>query len=243
MIRIGICEDIKEELKREKVMVQEIMQELGYNVQIVCCLNGEDLLCEIENTGDFDILLLDIQMSGRNGVETARVIRETDHRAVMIFISLYDQYCKDIINIQPFAFVDKPVSREALGGILSKVMEVHDSGDELFEFTFRKKKYSFLLREICYFESDRREVYVHGRDREVSYYDKLDTVEKRLENSTVRFLRINKSFLVNVLYIREYHYDHVVMYNGDRVTIGNKYRDLVRSMCMEHSSESYKTEI
>lgn len=88
MIRIGICEDLEEELKREKVMVQEIMQELGCNVQIVCCLSGEELLCEIESRGDFDILLLDIQMNGRNGVETARIIRETDHKAVMIFISM-----------------------------------------------------------------------------------------------------------------------------------------------------------
>lgn len=124
MIRIGICEDLEEELKREKIMVQEIMQELGCNVQIVCCLSGEELLCEIESRGDFDILLLDIQMNGRNGVETARIIRETDHRAVMIFISMYDQYCKDIISVQPFAFVDKPVAREELKSTLAKVMEI-----------------------------------------------------------------------------------------------------------------------
>ena len=240
MIRIGICEDLEEELKREKIMVQEIMQELGCNVQIVCCLSGEELLCEIESRGDFDILLLDIQMNGRNGVETARIIRETDHRAVMIFISMYDQYCKDIISVQPFAFVDKPVAREELKSTLAKVMEIWDRREEIFEFTFRKKKYCFLLREICYFESDKREVSVHGRDRVVSYYAKLDVVEKSLENSSVMFLRINKSFLANILYISEYHYDHVVLYNGSESTIGSKYRESVRNMCIENSSETYK---
>lgn len=243
MIRIGICEDLKEELEKEKAMVQEIMQELGYNAQIVCCPNGEELLCEIENKGDFDILLLDIQMSGKNGIEIARIIRETDHRTIMIFISMYDQYCKDIISVQPFAFVDKPVFKKQLKSTIIKVMEVWDRGEEIFEFTFRKKKYCFLLREICYFESYKREVSVHARDRIVSYYDKLDTVENILANATVKFLRINKSFLANMLYISEYHYDHVVIYNGSKITIGSKYRDTVRNMCIEQSSKSYRTKI
>lgn len=81
---------------------------------------------------------------------------------------------------------------------------------------------------------------MHGRDRVVSYYAKLDVVEKSLENSSVMFLRINKSFLANILYISEYHYDHVVLYNGSEITIGSKYREAVRNMCIENSSETYK---
>lgn len=64
--------------------------------------------------GNMDIILLDIEMGGINGVETARRIREKDNRAILFFISYYEQYCKEIINVQPFRFIDKPVSEEEL---------------------------------------------------------------------------------------------------------------------------------
>ncbi|MDE7478092.1 MAG: LytTR family transcriptional regulator DNA-binding domain-containing protein [Lachnospiraceae bacterium] len=63
---------------------------------------------------------------------------------------------------------------------------------------------------------------------------------KSLENSTVRFLRINKSFLANVLYISEYHYDYVVMYDGSKISIGKKYKSIVRNHCIEKSSRAYE---
>ncbi len=37
-----------------------------------------------------------------------------DNRAILFFISYYEQYCKEIINVQPFRFIDKPVSEEEL---------------------------------------------------------------------------------------------------------------------------------
>lgn len=240
MIRIGICEDLKAELDREKTMVQEVMQELGYNAQILCCGSGDELLYQIENKGDLDILLMDIQMDGMNGVETAKIIRDTDHRVIMIFISLYDQYCKELIGVQPFAFMDKPVSKENLKDIMMKALEVQDTGDEIFEFTFKKKKYCFPLRKICYFESRRRKIFVHGEKRTDCYYDRLDLVEKALEDTTVKFLRINKSVLANVSCIREYHHDRVVMYDGTTVLIGNKYRDTVRNHCIGNITRIYK---
>ena len=240
MIRIGICEDLKVELDKEKSMVEEIMQELGYNVHIFCCGSGDELLYQIENKGDLDILLMDIEMNGKNGVETAKIIRDTDHRVIMIFISLYDQYCKELIDTQPFAFIDKPVSKEKLKNIMIKAIEVQNTGDEIFEFTFKKKKYCFPLRKICYFESSKRKIFVHSKERTDCYYDRLDIVEKVLEDATVKFLRINKSVLVNISYIMEYHYDYVVMYDGISVMIGKKYRDTVRSHCIENISKIYK---
>lgn len=98
MIRIGICDDFREVLQVHKKMTARIMQRIGINAEIRCFLSGEELLCEIDQKGSMDILLMDMEMQGMNGVETARKIRDRDYSVILIFISLYDQYCKEMIS-------------------------------------------------------------------------------------------------------------------------------------------------
>ena len=88
MIRLGICDDLAEELEIQKEIVQKIVYSLGLNVEIKCFQSGEDLLWEIEQTGNMDIILLDVEMSGINGVETARQLRKKDNRAILFFYFL-----------------------------------------------------------------------------------------------------------------------------------------------------------
>lgn len=235
MIRIGICEDIEEELEKERNMIWEIMQELGHNIKIFCFQSGEDLLYEIENSGRMDIIVMDIQMDGKSGIETSKAIRKTDRNVILIFVSLYDQYCKEAISVQPFAFVDKPLSYENLRRALMEAVEIWNREDALFEFRFRKIRYCFLLRKIYYFESNKRQICICSEGKTAIYYSKLDDVEKKLKKSDIRFLRINKSFLANAVYIREYHYDYIVMDSGKEIQIGGKYRDSVRQYCMERN--------
>ena len=123
MIRVGICDDMLEETIRQKGMVERFGKRFGVNVEILIFEEGEELLQEIQTYGHIDILLLDIEMGGINGIETARIIRETDFQTVLIFISAYDQYCKEMISVQPFAFLDKPVKEKELEIVLKKVME------------------------------------------------------------------------------------------------------------------------
>ena len=54
-------------------------------------------------------------MEYMNGIEAARKIRDTDAYVVLIFISAFDQYCKEAISVQPYAFLDKPLQQAQIG--------------------------------------------------------------------------------------------------------------------------------
>ena len=120
MIRIGICDDIVEDIRKQKAMIEGIAKRHGINVDICVYEEGEELLQDIQMYGHMDILFLDIEMEGKNGIETARIIRETDYQTILIFISAYDKYCKKLIEVQPFAFLDKPVSESDLEDVFEK---------------------------------------------------------------------------------------------------------------------------
>lgn len=111
MLRIGICDDEREALEAHAEQVRRIMRQMGMNADIQKCHTGNELLMEIEENGKFHIILLDIEMEHMNGIEVARKIRDTDAYVVLIFISAFDQYCKEAISVQPYAFWTSRCSR------------------------------------------------------------------------------------------------------------------------------------
>ena len=86
-MRIGICDDIREEVEKQEKQVRQITYQIGIRADIRKCYSGMDLLMEIELSGQFDIILLDIELGGMNGIETARQIRESDVNCNIIFIT------------------------------------------------------------------------------------------------------------------------------------------------------------
>ena len=62
---------------------------------------------------------------------------------------------------------------------------------------------------------------------------KLDEVEAQLEQMNIKFLRISKSYLVNVNYVKEFRYEKVVMDDGKEFKIGPRYKDKIRKSYIE----------
>ena len=233
MLRIGICDDLTEQLQIQEEMVRAIVCRMGLNVEIKCFQTGENLLWEIEQKGNMDILLLDVEMSGISGVETARIIREQDSRVALIFISCHDQYCKEIINVQPFRFIDKPVSEIELEHTLKNAIRVMNQKEEVFEYTYKRVPYKISVNKIRYFESDKREINLYSTEGVISFYKKLDEVEIQLEHMNIKFLRISKSYMVNMNYVKEFRYEKVVMNDGRELKISPKYKDQIRKKYLE----------
>lgn len=233
MIRIGICDDVEEQLKIQKSLAENIMVRLGINADVSCFRSGEDLLCEIEQKSGMDMILLDIEMGGINGVETARIIREKDFRTILVFISFHDKYCKQMISVQPFAFIDKPVSEKQLEPVFRHALEVLESREEIFEYTCKKVSYKIPVIKIRYFESEKRKVHIYATDGVYSFYKKLDEVELELGKTNTRFLRTGKSYLVNTNYIREQRFDRVIMDDGTEMKISPSYREKMKKEYMQ----------
>lgn len=105
--------------------------------------------------------------------------------------------------------------------------------EEIFEYTYKKVPYKILVNKIRYFESDKRQVNLYSTDGVSSFYKKLDEVEAQLEQMNIKFLRISKSYLVNVNYVKEFRYEKVVMDDGKEFKIGPRYKDKIRKSYIE----------
>ena len=234
MIRIGICEDVPEELHRQARMVQGVMAKLSKNSKLFAFQSGEDLLFEMDVSGNMDIVFLDIEMQGIDGIKTAEAIRQKDTRAVLVFVSAHEQYFKAMIDVHPFAFISKPVSEKRVGEVLEKILSTEVTLDDCYSFSYHKKQYRIPLAEIRYFQSDKRMIYVDTIHESIltdgyQFYGKLEDVEEAIGGMNIKFIRVRKSFLVNSQYIMEYAADKVVMDNRLIVEISKNYKENVRS--------------
>ncbi|MFQ9889097.1 MAG: LytR/AlgR family response regulator transcription factor [Streptococcus sp.] len=83
------------------------------------------------------------------------------------------------------------------------------------------------MREILYFESNKRKVFIVTEKGTFVAYAKLNDIEESLKQSKVPFLRVHQSYLVNYKHVEGQAYDFVVMDNSKKISISEDRRKLI----------------
>ena len=78
----------------------------------------EELFEEIDNGEGFDILFLDIEMRKMDGIELGKKLRERSYQTLIIYVSGFDQYMRQLFEAEPFRFLSKPLKQEELEKVL-----------------------------------------------------------------------------------------------------------------------------
>ncbi len=230
MINIAICEDEVKFANSLENHIKVWAAKCAVNVKIRKFDNGIPLLHCISDNGMFDTIFMDVEMDKMNGLEAAAQIRETDYITTIIFISQYEDYYKEAYNVHPFHFLSKPVSQNEIDEVMSAFVKMKKQDTEIFSYFVNKALHSIPLSEVLYFNSERRSIHMVCRDGVKVFYGKLGEVEEQIADKNCKFLRIHQSFLVNAKYIREYHYNNLIMANGDNLTISRDNRKKVREI-------------
>ena len=114
-IRIAVCDDDERERKKLLCLLEQYP---GARLLAEEYSSGEALLAAGKK---YDILLLDIDMEGLDGIETARRIREADKEVRLIYVTNYRDYTIFAFAVHAFAYLLKPVEQEELFAQLDEV--------------------------------------------------------------------------------------------------------------------------
>ena len=108
-----ICDDNSDELQILKSYIERFFFELpeSYNYKIDTCSNGEELLAKC-NSLVYHAIFLDIELPDFNGIDIAKNLRKENDNVFIIFVTSYEKYMRDSFEVQPFRFIDKPISYE-----------------------------------------------------------------------------------------------------------------------------------
>ena len=238
MITCAMCDDELPFAEQLRSLVMAYAKKKRVELQAETFASAEELLEEIENGAGFEILFLDIEMRKMDGIELGKKLRELSYQTLIIYVSGYDQYMRQLFEAEPFRFLSKPLKQEELENVLDKAFErISRFHRELFTIRFGKNVVNLLCRDIVYLESNKRKVIVHTVRGEYEYYHTLDEAEEELLAISADFVRIHKAYLVNMEHVEAFQYEKLALRDGTILSISEAHRANVRSRFWEWGSE------
>ena len=193
--------------------------------------DGNSLVSEISKGKRYDIIFLDIEMEHENGIQAAQKIRTFDKNVLIIYITSYEQYMLEAFSVHPFQFILKPFKTSEIATVFDEAYKEMVEFDHYFRYKYERIERKILVKDIMYFKSNKRKVYIYATHGKYEMYGKLNNVEHLLSKGKIMFMRIHQSFLVNYTYIAAMGYDHVVLSNGTRLSISE---DRKKRICEQY---------
>lgn len=195
MIKIAICDDEVTTLHQIKKYLEEYPK-----VKFIIdeFQSGEKLLA---GGNQYEIILLDIDMKGINGIETAQQIRLRDKKVKIIYVTNYSDYTSYAFAVHAFAYLLKPVKKSELYQQLDEAFDYFQTPSKiLLEFHTTDGIVRVEAADILYFEYQGHKVFL--RTLKEIYVLKRRITEVALELSDKGFIMPHKSFVVNLYHVK-----------------------------------------
>lgn len=184
-----------------------------------------------DHPGRIDLVFLDIEMPGLTGVDLAE---EIGSRALKVFTTGYDKYGPEAVDNGVIGYLMKPVEGSKLGAVIGKARTIIEQRRNaavkpMPAFRFIKGngksgRIRMITDDILYMEAYGSFSKFYLKDgRKVTSYHLLNDLEALFPSP--HFIRIHRSFIVNVSKMERYTTTDVVMEDGMELPIGEKYRD------------------
>ncbi len=195
MLRIAVVEDEEEYGQMLLHHIRRFEKETGTVCRADSYPDGKSLLRDYE--GQYDILFLDIQMAGPDGLSTARRIRQTDESVLLVFVTNLAQYAIRGYGVRASNFLLKPVSYYALSEELARAAQiVEQSKSRYMAVKTESGLQKIEIGSITYLETLGRRLLIHAGGREYSCRETLKTMEQQL--APEGFFRCHNVYLVNL---------------------------------------------
>lgn len=216
-MNIAVCDDEKVFVDLFSSYIKDCVATLDDNndeFSIESFYSGEQLLEAYNQGKHYDLLFLDIKMKSISGFEAAKVIRESDSKVIIVFITSLGDYILNSFEFKPFWFLIKPVNEDKFKHVLLKAI-AEIKGNKTGEYSFFSREIGLVslpLNRIYYLESILRRVNIYTSNQQYSCYASLTAEEQKLKKYD--FVRIHKGFLVNMAQIQRINKLNVVLKNG-----------------------------
>ena len=200
------------------------------DAEIIFFQSGEELLLVDES---IDILFLDIQMSGIDGMETARELRKKDKSVILVFVTAVEEYVFQAFDVGAFNYIVKPIDDGKFSDVLHRAVDEWSSQninekepEERYVLINNSGVHTkVILDEIVYAEVFNRKVVIHKLDGEIEYYGKMSDLESLAGDS---FFRSHRAYLINFKYVEKYDATTIYLERGTVLMAKQNYPEFVK---------------
>lgn len=224
VIRVLICDDDCLFTNKIRTLIQSYFSGMGVKAKIhtYCC--WEEIGTPILDS--YDIAFLDLDFSGKNytGIDIAKSLRKVRQDSIIIFLTNYVEYAPEGYEVQAFRYILKGDLDRKLGSCLTLALNQLRSSQEVIKIQINGELIDIRLSNILYFESQQHTVIAHvqkgSTKKQYLFYSSLTTLETQLASNG--FLRIHKSYLVNMDKLKKYQCHEAILNDGTTLRVSEK---------------------
>lgn len=204
--------------------VDEWVKKLKISATVNEYSSAESFLFAYEEKKDYDLLLLDIEMDGINGVEMAKQIRHEDETVQIIFITGYPDYMCQGYDLSALHYLIKPVSNEKLFEVLDRALKNIKKGGNRVIFTTDGGEKVVALDAILYAESYSHNMHIVTTD---GAFDVRMTISSLAEVLGNEFISTHRSYIVNLSHIVFLSKSDMTLDSGKKIPISrNEFKNV-----------------
>ena len=215
-MKIAICDD--ERAMRDSLIgfLNEYSEINNTEMDITEFSSGDELL---SGETDFDIVFMDYQMEGIDGMETSRRYRaEKSPDTTLIFISSFPLIALESFEVNTFRFLTKPIDREKLFKAIDDYIVSYNN-----KFVILKSGTEHFIvntDDIIYAEAKGKQTIVRTIYDTVLVSRTLREIEKDLPFD--KFYRCQKSFIINLMHVESFNTSEIFLDNGEKAILSKR---------------------
>lgn len=210
---IGICGDeLLMRKQEEEICRQTIMKYVEDDIVIETFSDGS----EVEDK-DLDILVLDIEMNGIDGISVKNMFQKKNRDTIIIFVTSHDEMMYQAFGINVIGFVTKKYLKDQLPVMLDTAI---------------KKVMSTVLvdgvdsRKICYIQAEHVYNILHMADgEEISVRISSGELEEMLKG--VGFVRTHRAYLVNLAYVERIR-EKTIIVDEEEIPVSSRLKSRIK---------------
>ncbi len=216
-MRAAVCDDSPKDREKIRGLIEEYSRQSGREIAVTEYASGS-LLCEdIGETEEYGIVFLNVNTGQTDGLTAARLLKEHDPDICIILVSAYMGCALEGYRVKAARFLIKEDLERTMKECLDEIFEELEQKNQKVHFSFVEGELTLDVQRILYVETYRHKNQFHTPDASYSLYRKLDEIEEEL--APYGFLRVHRSFLVNMRHVKRISGYRIVLAGGQEIPV------------------------
>ena len=232
MLRIAICDDEENEIEYLKHAVEDWAKKEDILTNIETYASAESFLFQYEECKNYQILLLDVEMSGMSGIDLAKNIRQNQDNVEIIFITSHFEFIGEGYEVDALHYLVKPVKAGKMEEVLSKARRRTEAGEPSLIINVKGEAVKLYEKEILYIEALAHYVTIYTKDKEYKVKANISAFAQELSED---FYQTHRSYLVSLKHIMRISRNSVTLDNGGQVPLARGKYDQINRAYIERN--------
>lgn len=241
IVKIAFCDDELIILNALCNMLDQYRAAHNQEIYYTMFHSAFDLLAKIENGIRFDVIFLDVLMPGQNGIDSAKEIRNYDSNVKIVFLTSSAEYAVQSYTVGAYFYQLKPICKESFFALMDSAISAckKEKNDSLI-LRCKDGITRVTLQHLEYCEVIHHTLFIHLADGKVlESIGSLDELCKKLE-SYGAFLRIHRSYLVNMDYVQSLSYHSITMACLEEISLPRGKYKKIKEAYLEYAFQNRK---